>query len=51
VREDGMVRTSPALRALADAPADVMNSYNHDGPDVGSRFFGTVRAEGKTLVW
>jgi hypothetical protein len=47
VRDGGMVSTSPALRALADALAEVMNGYNHDGPDVGSRFFGTVRAGAK----
>lgn len=51
VSEDGIVSTSPALRALADALAEVMNSYNHDGQDVGARFFGTVRADGETLVW
>lgn len=51
VSEDGIVSSSPALRALADALAEVMNSYNHDGQDVGARFFGTVRAEGETLVW
>lgn len=51
VSEDGIVSTSPALRALADALVEVMNSYNHDGQDVGTRFFGTVRTEGETLVW
>lgn len=51
VSEDGIVSASPALRALADALAELMNSYNHDGQDVGARFFGTVRAGGETLVW
>ena len=51
VREDGIVTVSPALLELADALAEVMNGYNHEGPDVGTRFFGTVRAAGKTLVW
>jgi hypothetical protein len=51
VRENGIVSVSPALRALADALAEVMNDYNHEGPDVGTRFFGTVRTEGETLVW
>lgn len=47
VSEDGIVSTSPALRALADALADVMNSYNHDGQDGGARFFAPFAPRAK----
>ncbi|WP_031938075.1 hypothetical protein [Prescottella defluvii] len=50
-REDGVETVSPALQALADELAEIMNRYNRDGSDVGKRFFGTVRAQGVTLVW
>ncbi|WP_235916646.1 hypothetical protein [Antrihabitans cavernicola] len=45
---DGVV--SPALQALADELAAIMNSYNHDGAVVGKRFFGRVRAGNETLA-
>lgn len=49
---DGGVKTaSPALDALAASLSEIMNSYNHDGPDITKRFFGRVRAEGENLVW
>ncbi|WP_338892170.1 hypothetical protein [Rhodococcus sovatensis] len=49
--ESGIAVASPALRALADELADIMYAYNRDGSDIDKRFFGSVRAEGKTLVW
>ncbi|MGV0741945.1 hypothetical protein [Mycolicibacterium sp. XJ870] len=51
VSGDGVETISPALRALGDALADILDSYNHDGPDIGKRFFGQVRAQGETLRW
>jgi hypothetical protein len=48
---DGITTVSPALRALADELADIIESYNYDGPDVGKRFFGRVRVQGETLSW
>lgn len=42
---------SPELQALADELAEIMNSYNRDGSDVGKRFFGSVRIGDVTLVW
>ncbi|MCU1643864.1 MAG: hypothetical protein JWN03_4139 [Nocardia sp.] len=42
---------SPALQALAEELADIMNSYNHDGPAIGKRFFGRVRVRDVSLVW
>lgn len=51
VREGGADTVSPALRALADELADIMDSYNYDGSDVGKRFFGQVRAQGEALRW
>ena len=50
-REGGVESVSPALEALADELAEIMNRYNRDGSDVGKRFFGTVRALGVTLAW
>lgn len=49
--ESGIAVASPALRALAGELADIMNAYNRDGSDIDKRFFGSVRAEGETLVW
>jgi hypothetical protein len=51
VRESGIDRVSPALRALGDELADIMENYNYDGTDIGKRFFGNVRAQGETLRW
>ncbi|MBF6285669.1 hypothetical protein [Nocardia cyriacigeorgica] len=51
VREDGIDLISPALQALADELADLMNGYNHDGSDIDKRFFGRVRIPDLTLVW
>lgn len=51
VHEYGVATVSPALRALADELATVMNSYNHDGSDVDKRFFGKVRVGNDTLAW
>ncbi|MET9486967.1 hypothetical protein [Nocardia sp. NPDC006630] len=42
---------SPALQGLAEELADIMNSYNHDGPAIGKRFFGRVRVRDVSLVW
>lgn len=49
--DDGIETTSPALQALADGLADLMNGYNRDGADIGKRFFGRVRVGDVTLVW
>jgi hypothetical protein len=49
ISTDGVETISPALRALADELADIMNGYNYDGPDIGKRFFGMVRVPGETL--
>ncbi|WP_072753190.1 hypothetical protein [Rhodococcus maanshanensis] len=51
VSEDGIETVSPALRALADELADIMDGYNRGDADVGHRFFGSVRVNGETLVW
>lgn len=42
---------TPALQALADELAAIMNSYNHEGESIGKRFFARVRAGNVTLVW
>lgn len=49
--EDGPETVSPALRALAQELAEIMNSYNHDGENIGKRFFARVRVPQETLVW
>ncbi|MFE7799176.1 hypothetical protein [Nocardia sp. NPDC057440] len=51
VQENGFETVSPALRAVADDLADIMDSYNRDGADIDKRFFGRVCARGETLVW
>ncbi|RZL80441.1 MAG: hypothetical protein EOP32_17010 [Rhodococcus sp. (in: high G+C Gram-positive bacteria)] len=51
VSEGGIETVSPALRALADELAELMNGYNRDGTDIDRRFFGSVRVRGETLVW
>ncbi|MFC0446852.1 hypothetical protein [Rhodococcus jostii] len=51
VPEGGIETVSPALRALADELAELMNGYNRDGTDIDRRFFGSVRVRGETLVW
>ncbi|MFG1782441.1 hypothetical protein ACGFIU_08370 [Rhodococcus oryzae] len=51
VSEDGIETVSPALRALADDLAEIMNGYNRGGADIERRFFGSVRVRGETLVW
>ncbi|GAB4586083.1 hypothetical protein [Nocardia sp. IFM 10818] len=51
IADQGLESVSPALRALAEELADLMNSYNHDGDQIGKRFFGKVRAGEITLVW
>ncbi|MFC9661629.1 hypothetical protein ACFVJ5_15440 [Nocardia sp. NPDC127606] len=38
------------LRRLADELAEIIDSYNHDGADVGPRFFRTIRAQETTLI-
>ncbi|MFE3544967.1 hypothetical protein ACFXK0_18570 [Nocardia sp. NPDC059177] len=38
------------LRGLADELAEIIDSYNHDGTDVGPRFFRTIRAQEMTLL-
>ncbi|MFC9965839.1 MULTISPECIES: hypothetical protein [Nocardia] len=38
------------LRALADELAEIIDAYNHYGPDVGPRFFRTIRAQQTTLI-
>ncbi|UGT53754.1 MULTISPECIES: hypothetical protein [Nocardia] len=38
------------LRRLADELAEIIDSYNHDGADVGPRFFRTIRAQQTTLI-
>ncbi|MFD4357803.1 hypothetical protein ACFWPK_31095 [Nocardia sp. NPDC058519] len=38
------------LRRLADELAEIIDSYNHDGSDVGPRFFRTIRAQETTLI-
>lgn len=48
---DGVSTVSPALQALADELAAIMNGYNHDGSDIAKRFFGKVRVCGETLAW
>ncbi|MBF6130954.1 hypothetical protein [Nocardia brasiliensis] len=50
-RVDGIETVAAALHELATALADVMDSYNRDGPEVGKRFFGSVRVHDVTLVW
>ncbi|MFC4377645.1 hypothetical protein ACFO5K_26545 [Nocardia halotolerans] len=44
------VTASRDLRALADELAEIIDSYNHNGTDVGPRFFRTIRAQEKTLI-
>ncbi|TJZ75928.1 hypothetical protein FCG67_18040 [Rhodococcus oryzae] len=51
VSEDGIETVSPALRALADELAEIMNGYNRGGAEAERRFFGRVRVCGETLVW
>ncbi|MQY17667.1 hypothetical protein [Nocardia macrotermitis] len=49
---DGIEAASPSMRELAAALADLMNSYNRNGTDIGRRFFATVRVDGgETLAW
>jgi hypothetical protein len=50
VEQDGLEIVSPALQALADELAEIMNGYNHDGADIARRFFGSVRVGGVTLA-
>lgn len=38
------------LRRLASELAEIIDSYNHDGSDVGPRFFRTIRAQQTTLI-
>ncbi|RDI63857.1 hypothetical protein DFR76_109197 [Nocardia pseudobrasiliensis] len=51
VLDEGCRTVSPALRTLAGELAEILAAYNHDGADVGARFFGGVRTEDATLVW
>ncbi|MGW6376952.1 hypothetical protein ACWFRB_12915 [Rhodococcus sp. NPDC055112] len=51
VSEDGIETVSPALRALADELAGIMDGYHRGGADAERRFFGSVRVSGETLVW
>lgn len=47
----GIEYPSSALLELADEVAEIMNSYNHDGSDIGKRFFASVRVPERTLIW
>ncbi|WP_278265151.1 hypothetical protein [Nocardia sp. AG03] len=38
------------LRGFAEELAEIIDSYNHDGSDVGPRFFRTIRAQQRTLL-
>lgn len=49
--DDGIDVHSPALCALVDDIAVIVNSYNHFGNDIMPRFFGRVRVEDRTVVW
>lgn len=49
--DDGIDGHSPALSALVDEIAVIVNSYNHFGDDITHRFFGRVRVEDRTVVW
>ncbi|MBF6066295.1 hypothetical protein IU500_31655 [Nocardia terpenica] len=51
VLEDGIELVSPALRALADEVAEIVDAYNHEGTDIDRRFFASVRVGDETLIW
>ncbi|WP_227982383.1 hypothetical protein [Nocardia spumae] len=51
VTDCGIDSPSPALQELADEVAEIMNAYNHDGSDIGKRFFAGVRVPERTLIW
>ncbi|MFG1796275.1 hypothetical protein [Nocardia sp. NPDC049149] len=51
VSDGGIATASPALQALAEELAEIIDAYNHDGSDTGKRFFGSVRTADTTLVW
>ncbi|EME18790.1 hypothetical protein [Rhodococcus triatomae] len=51
VDDAGVPDVSPELQGLADRIAELVNGYNHHGPDGTPRFFGRVRVPGRTLVW
>ncbi|MEU6562758.1 hypothetical protein [Nocardia nova] len=51
VSDCGIDNPSPALQELADEVAEIMNAYNHDGSDIGKRFFACVRVPERTLIW
>ncbi|MEV6061731.1 hypothetical protein ACIGO9_26005 [Nocardia asteroides] len=44
------IAASEDLRRLAAELAEIIDSYNHDGADVGPRFFRTIRAQQTTLI-
>lgn len=48
--EYGRTTATADLRGLADELAEIIDSYNHNGPDVGPRFFRTIRAQETTLI-
>ncbi|MEV6067270.1 hypothetical protein AB0L82_12010 [Nocardia sp. NPDC052001] len=47
----GSEGVSPELKRLADELVALLNSYNHDGEQIGKRFFARVRTPHETLVW
>ncbi|MFY2791745.1 hypothetical protein [Rhodococcus sp. MALMAid1271] len=51
VDDGGLDLHSPALRALVDEIASIINSYNHSGQDITNRFSGRVRVGDATVVW
>ncbi|MBF5002209.1 hypothetical protein IRT45_34390 [Nocardia sp. BSTN01] len=51
VSDCGIDNPSPALQELVDELAEIMNAYNHDGSDIGKRFFACVRVPERTLIW
>ncbi|MCZ4520378.1 hypothetical protein O4220_17835 [Rhodococcus ruber] len=50
-RDGGIDAYSPALRALVDELASIVNSFDHSGDDITNRFFGRVRVEDTIVVW
>ncbi|OZD10292.1 hypothetical protein CH275_01015 [Rhodococcus sp. 06-235-1A] len=50
-RDGGIDVYSPALRALVDELASIVDSFDHSGEDITNRFFGRVRVGDTTVVW
>ncbi|MDV6261794.1 hypothetical protein [Rhodococcoides yunnanense] len=42
---------SPAIRALVDELVSIIDSFDHSGDDITTKFFGRVRVEDTTVVW